>query len=136
MADYFTQFSAMLTTESHEKALQVHALFNQFVEERLNEDESVGFTVEVQNNDLYISDTDANGSPDDVISFFENFAPKLALTGYFGFEWANTCSKPRLDAFGGGACVINLATGECVEVVSTNNWLATKMNLWSIGVGS
>lgn len=38
----------------------------------------------------------------------------------FGFEWANTCSKPQLDAFGGGAVWI---TKYGFQFVSTNNWL-------------
>lgn len=38
----------------------------------------------------------------------------------FGFEWANTCSKPHLDAFGGGAVWI---TKEGFKWLSTNTWL-------------
>ena len=126
MADYFTQFSTMLTTESHEKAIQISALFDTFCEARMEAEESIGFEVFVQNNDLWLYSDDA-GSPEDVIMFFETHAKDMGLTGYLGFEWANTCSKPRLDAFGGGACIINLATGECVESLNTNNWLADTM---------
>jgi hypothetical protein len=43
--------------------------------------------------------------------------------GRWGFQYANTCSKPQLDGFGGGAHVIDLATGETVDWIYTDGWL-------------
>lgn len=40
------------------------------------------------------------------------------------FEWANTCSKPRIDAYGGGAVVIT--KDECHWMNSTG-WAAEKI---------
>jgi hypothetical protein len=51
-------------------------------------------------------------------------AAEFGLTGRWGFQYANTCSKPRLDGFGGGAHVLDLATGETVDWIYTDGWLA------------
>ena len=66
---------------------------------------------------------DDYGEPADVIAFVEQLGPALRLTGLWGFEWSHSCSRPRLDAFGGGACLIDLATGKTVASISTNEWL-------------
>jgi hypothetical protein len=38
------------------------------------------------------------------------------------------CSQPRLDGFGGGAHVLDLATGETVAWTSTNDWLTSVLS--------
>ena len=43
---------------------------------------------------------------------------------YVGFTWAETCSKMRLDQFGGGACFI---TKDKVEEFSAWGWLEDKL---------
>lgn len=45
-------------------------------------------------------------------AFLARFEPK----GCIVFEWANSCSKPRLDAYGGGGCCV---TAEGAEWTST-----------------
>ena len=52
--------------------------------------------------------------------FIEQRRPDYVI----GFEWANTCSKARLDAFGGGAVVI---TKDELVWLSTNCWLEEEM---------
>jgi hypothetical protein len=58
-------------------------------------------------SELWIHD-DCSGDPERVIAFVLLCAEQFDLKGLWGFEYANTCSKPRLDAFGGGAHVIDL----------------------------
>jgi len=36
------------------------------------------------------------------------------------FEWSHDCSKPRVDAYGGGAAVI---TAQEIKTMSTAAWL-------------
>ena len=48
----------------------------------------------------------------------------LGITGLWGFEWAHTCSRPRLDAFGGGAlCHRSRRRQDASATISTNEWL-------------
>ena len=42
-----------------------------------------------------------------------------------GFEWASTCSKPRLDAFGGGGVIVTKAGARWMN---TGDWLSREMH--------
>jgi len=46
---------------------------------------------------------------------------KFDLSIAIGFEWANTCSKPRVDAYGGGAVVV---TKNDSKYVNTGSWVS------------
>ena len=72
---------------------------------------------------LWIRD-DVTGDPQTVITFVLRCAEAFDLKGRWGFQWANTCSRPRIDAFGGGAHVLDLATRETIAWTSTSGWLA------------
>ena len=67
---------------------------------------------------------DTTGDPAHVIRFVLRCASAFGLTGRCGLQYANTCSKPRLDGFGGGAHVVDLATGETIAWTYTDGWLA------------
>lgn len=127
MADYFTSFSCLLDVGTSERAMRALALYRVFSEELEREDDTqIGFLLDIDPMDsgtqLWIHD-DGSGDPEHVITFVERCTRALDLSGRWGFEWANTCSKPRLDAFGGGAHLIDLATGDTLASVSTNEWL-------------
>lgn len=68
---------------------------------------------------------DGNGDPEHLIQFVKRCAAAFGLTGHWGMQYANTCSRPRIDGFGGGAHVLDLATGETVDWIYTDGWLAT-----------
>jgi hypothetical protein len=55
-------------------------------------------------------------------------AEALDLTGLWGFDYANTCSRPRQEAFGGGAHVIDLGARKSIGWVSTHEWLTAALN--------
>ena len=59
------------------------------------------------------------------IAFVLACADALDLTGRWGFTWALTCSKPRLDGFGGGAQVIDLGQRRSLAWVDCDHWLAS-----------
>jgi hypothetical protein len=66
---------------------------------------------------------DVTGDPERLIQFVKRCAAEFGLSGRWGFQYANICSKPRLDGFGGGAHVLDLATGETVDWIYTDGWL-------------
>ena len=116
MADFFTHFSYALD------------LYRAFMEEAAREDiPPDGFLLSIQpehgGSTLWIRD-DGTGDPQQVILFARRCAEKLGLTGRWGFQWANTCSRPRVNAFGGGAHVLDLATHKTIAWIDTNGWLA------------
>ena len=63
-----------------------------------------------------------------VPAFILRLAEELDLSGLWGFEHSNTCSRPRLDAFGGGAHVIDLGARKVIGWVNTQTWMAAALN--------
>ena len=60
---------------------------------------------------------------DSLVDFLQDFLKENRPDSYLGFEWANTCSKMRLDEFSGGAVFI---TADKADWVSTYDFLETK----------
>ena len=71
---------------------------------------------------LWIS-SDGYGEPEHVIRFVIACAEAFSLHGRWGFCWALTCSKPRLDGFGGGAQVIDLDGRTSMGWTDCDHWL-------------
>ena len=90
-----------------------------------------GFLLSIQpehgGSRLWICD-DVTGDPEQVIQFVLRCAEAFDLTGRWGFQFANTCSRPRVNAFGGGAHVLVLGTRKTIAWSDTNGWLALKLD--------
>lgn len=133
MADYFTHFSCLIDVGSAEKAARALALFHDLraAEQDADEPEVAGFDLVRQDapegSTLWIHD-DAQGDVEAVIRFVLRLAEELDLTGLWGFEYGLSCSRPRLDAFGGGAHVIDLGARKSIGWTSTHEWLAAALN--------
>ena len=137
MADYFTRFSCLLDVGTHDNAARAVNLYNKLSEDGAQEDPpSDGFLVSIQpehgGTQLWLRD-DETGDPERVIAFVLLSAGEFALTGRWGFEWANTCSRPRFNAFGGGAHVLDLSTQKTVAWSDTNCWLAIALDEGGLG---
>jgi hypothetical protein len=127
MANYFTHFSCLLDVGTPENAARALDLYNRLSETGASEEPpSDGFLLSIQpehgGTQLWMRD-DVTGDPERLIQFVKRCAAEFGLTGHWGFQYANTCSKPRLDGFGGGAHVLDLASGETVDWIYTDGWL-------------
>jgi hypothetical protein len=71
--------------------------------------------------------SDAYGEPEHVILFALACAEAFDLTGRWGFVWALTCSKPRLDGFGGGAQLLYLGVRRSLDCIDCEHWLAAAL---------
>ena len=132
MANYHTHFSCLLDVGTPDNAAQALDLYNRLSEDNAAEDPpSEGFLLSIQpehgGTKLWMRD-DVTGDPEHVIQFVKRCAAAFGLTGRWGFQYANTCSTPRVNAFGGGAHVLDLATGETVAWTYTDGWLATVLD--------
>ena len=132
MADYFTHFSCLLDVGTPENATRALDLYNQLSEDGASEEPpSDGFLLSIQpeygGTKLWMR-ADVSGDPERLIRFVKRCAAEFQLTGRWGFQYANTCSRPRLDGFGGGAHVLDLATGETVAWTYTDGWLAEMLD--------
>ncbi len=125
MADYFTHFSCLLDVGTEEKALRALQLYESAEPDEDNRLPSDGFMLSIPNEggtQLWIHD-EVSGDPEMVIEFVLHCAEELDLKGLWGFAWALTCGRPRLDGFGGGAVAIDLGARNSIGYVSTGEWL-------------
>ena len=133
MADYFTHFSCLIDVGSPDKAARALALFQELraADQYADDPEVAGFTLVRQDasegGTLWIQDDD-HGDVEAVIRFVLRLAEELELIGLWGFQYALTCSRPRLDAFGGGAHVIDLGARKSIGWTSSQEWLTAALN--------
>jgi hypothetical protein len=135
MADYFTHFSLQLrlpdeAAQAYALALCEHASRIRYHDEpaanfpaELHEHlESWSFEVEADTVEeqpgLWLHSS--NGGIDAVCTFIQHLLQKFSLPDVVTFEWSHDCSKPRTDAYGGGAAII---TAQEIKSMSTGQWL-------------
>jgi hypothetical protein len=133
MADYFTHFSCLLDVGTSERAARAIEFFVDLREEDdLSEEPQFhGFDLSLQEGPesgvLWLHD-DESGDVEAVIAFILRLAEELDLSGLWGFEHSNTCSRPRLDGFGGGAHLIDLGARKVIGWMNTQTWLDKALN--------
>ncbi len=144
MADYYTQFSFILRLDEQqrdrafallqrlEQAMGITSdlddpihpvkdeLTAQAVELADGMGDWLGFSVEVEKQGLWIWEGGESGSPDNAAAFVQAVLRMLELDEIVTFGWGDTCSKPRLDGFGGGAVAI---TRHTTEWTNTSAWM-------------
>jgi hypothetical protein len=137
MANYYTNFSIALrlTNETEQAyaldlahkatlAQQGDELPADFPQSLANLIEDWQFETEVDNSDskhgVWLHSI--NGGVDAVSGFIQHLLQKFNPQGRVTFEWSHDCSKPRVDAYGGGAAVI---TAQEIRTMTTSEWLQT-----------
>ena len=138
MADYYTNFS--LVVNLPDQAAQQYALelANKASQVHLGEEAPKDFpaplleVVEDWNFEIE-ADSPAEehgirlhsqcGGIDAVCAFIQHLLQKFNPEARVEFEWSNDCSKPRVDAYGGGAAII---TAQEIQTMSTGQWLQQK----------
>jgi len=132
LADYFTHFSCLLDVGTPDKAARALALFQDMraADQDADDPEVLVFTLARQDapegSTLWIHDDD-HGDVEAVIRFVLRLTIEFDHTGLWGFQYGLTCSRPRLDAFGGGAHVIDLGARKSIGWTSTQEWLAATL---------
>jgi hypothetical protein len=131
MADYFTNFSVALPLkpEQRQYAVQIaeQALAHRnedaplpagFPEELKDEAEDWNFETEADDEGVWLHSQ--YGGQDAACVFIQHLLQKFAFAGGAAFEWSHDCSKPRTDAYGGGAAFV---TANEIETFTTSEWL-------------
>lgn len=99
-------------------------VFDELLPDEFLDSESLGFNVAVDDDGIWMYSEDS-GTPDNTIPLIQAYLLKFDPTGAVAFEWADTCSRPRLDEFGGGAAFV---TATSVEYMNTGTWVSRKLN--------
>jgi hypothetical protein len=127
MADHYTKFACLLDVGSAENAARAIQIHHELATEIEHDDgASLGFEMEPINRSadgqllLYSEDY---GEPEHVVLFVRRCAKQLNLAGKWGFSWALCCSRPRIESFGGGACLLDLGSGDMISSMTTGDWL-------------
>lgn len=128
MADHFTQFSYMFdvgTAENASRAEQIRQRLAAEIHEA--EGHNIGFEMApdpaCSPGALWLS-SGGYGEHEHVIAFVLACADAFDLTGRWGFTSALTCSKPRLDGFGGGVHLIDLGQRRTLAWLDCDHRLA------------
>lgn len=133
MADYFTHFPCVLDAGTPQKAVQALDLHARLCadDEASDDPNYSGFALALQDGPdtsvLWFHD-DGQGDVEGLIAFVLRLAAEINLIGLWGFDYAHTCSRPRLEAFGGGAHVIDFDARKSIGWISTDEWLTAALN--------
>jgi len=127
MADYFTHFSCVLDVGTPDNAARALDLYPTCMEQAARAGALAdGFLMSVHPDQggtkLWMRDA-TTGDPLQVIVFVQRCAEVFGLRGHWGLQWAHVCSEPRVNAFSGGAHVLDLGTRRPVAWIHTNGWL-------------
>lgn len=141
MADYYTNFSLILALSQKQQeyaislvqAIKAYSeegrpLPSDFPESLRQDTDNWTFDVESVSKGLWIHSQDSVGA---VCEFIQHLLQKFHFSPYVAFSWSTDCSKPRTDAFGGGAAFIT-----CTEIKSfnTSEWLRNQIVNGGFGV--
>lgn len=140
MADYYTKFSYVLclpTAEAVSHALDLDRQANDAGGEA--EGLPAGFPAELKESvvdcgwSFNLAEQPHEGRPalwfcageggglNAALAFTQHLLAKFDPQGYAAIEWGHDCSKPRCDAFGGGAAIV---TAKGIKHHHTGDWLA------------
>ena len=134
MADYYTNVSMELALPSAEAVQYAVELAQAMADcangdkpetdipkgwEKDTEDENWNFDIKKE-GDRSICIHSECGCIDEIIKLIRHLMQKFDMTEPVSFEWSNDCSKPRTDAYGGGAAYI---TATEARTFSTSQWL-------------
>ena len=131
MADYYTNFSVLVPLKEpehrtyalalHEQAAAHHRADTQpeeFPPSLQEVIEDWRFEASLEERGLWLHSD--SGGIDAVCAFIQHLLQQFQCADYLTLEWSNDCSKPLIDAFGGGAAFI---TAERIESMNTGHWL-------------
>ncbi len=136
MADYFTnlsllvplpnkaaqQYALALADKAGSAVMQDDPLLDDFPADLRDVIEDWRFETQASSspNDWSLWLYSQDGGVDAVCAFIQHLLQKFDPQGYVTFEWSNDCSKPRVDAYGGGAALV---TAQKIKTINTGEWL-------------
>jgi hypothetical protein len=130
MADYFTNFSLVLLLKDETQKQYALDLHKQAVEMRDGEPIPKSFpeslethledwVFDIEKDDVGVWLNSQYGGIDSVCAFIQHLLQKFNPAGVVTFEWSHDCTKPRIDAYGGGAIV----TATKIKTMNTADWI-------------
>ena len=127
MANNYTQSSSQLAIpkEKHDQAKTIIDKFMQQFDDDDDDDDYCGIQVELESEGVWIYGEESF-DPDQAAELVQTLLDELEIEEPFVFSWAYSCSKMRLDEFGGGACLVR--KGLPYEMVDARNHMESLIN--------
>lgn len=121
MANNYTQTSFLVKCSKEEAQMLLDIVEKE--EERLEEEQECDFgaQIKIDPDGIWITEEEFI-NVEAVAEALSSWVQRLKWTLPISFTWADTCSKPRLDEFGGGAVVI-WPDGR-IEWMTTGRWVS------------
>lgn len=101
MVNYYTEFSVMIPIKTDEDK----EWFQGMIEEYLESLEYIAFDHAVEDDGVWCYSGES-GEPEQVALLAQMFISERQPDLIWCMEYAHTCSRPRVDAFGGGGIVV------------------------------
>lgn len=132
MADYYTNFSLILTlpnAAARTYALALHQRLEEHRDDETRPDDVPESLWEFREDWCFDADThghmdfwlhSSSGGIEAACAFLQHLIQRFQLKEAVTFEWSHDCSKPRTDAYGGGAAFI---TADEIRMFSTAEWV-------------
>ncbi len=107
MANNYVSGSCVLLFPSDKagRAIEVAQRVIEYIESDEDDDTYLGCYLEFSDNGIWFHEME-NFRPETVAEIASAVIDDLELDDVFVFSWSYSCSKPRVDEFGGGACAI------------------------------
>ena len=127
MADYYTQYSAEIDKLTDDEVKWLEARLNDVEDARANDDglgeddHDIG-QVELLDRTLWFCGKES-GDPRAIADFVQGFLKQFRPNDSFSMGHTFSCSRPRLDGFGGGAVFV---TAESIEQLDSFTWLRAR----------
>ena len=80
---------------------------------------SFSWSISDKDRELWVYAEDC-GDLENVFSVIQRFLQKFRPQAHWTIQWSESCSKPRVDAYGGGAALI---TAQDIKTMNTSAWL-------------
>jgi hypothetical protein len=121
MVDYYTHFSFCI--EAKPVVLNRIAELIEDTEGKEDEEQCFGVLIDIENDGTaWIRDEDGSANLDLLLDILARVQKEAGIADkIWALEWSNTCSKPRTDAYGGGAAVIYNGR---IKWTNTDRWIA------------
>lgn len=131
MTDFLSRFSCLLDVGTAANAARAFDIYTALIAENARDDPPaepflLSLTPEHGVTRLWLRDP-GSADPQLLITFVARCAEAFALKGRWEFQWAGTASNPVVDGFSGGAHVLDLATGQTIEWMSSGRWLTERL---------
>lgn len=129
MANYQTNTSCSFPVGAGNVAAALD-LYEQMEAELDAAGEEIGFKAESDDpgdDQLWLWDGDGQANVENIIAYVLKCAAAFNLTGLWGFHWSLSCDRAVVDAFGGGAQLLDLGRRESVGWIDTGHWLAMRL---------